>query len=131
MNESETYAWIFLSVPEKPSSLQEIIAAADGINHAIPTHKELQTSFGWLIQQGLVCKDGKRYSLTEQGIELRRNLTKTSKTMMKSWDTVAKKFETMAGTSAIEDDVTGNDVTKAYSAYKKWFWQTYQKLKKT
>ncbi|ACM19350.1 hypothetical protein Geob_0988 [Geotalea daltonii FRC-32] len=131
MNESETYSWIFLSVPEKPASLQEVIATADGLNHAIPTHKELQTSLGWLIQQGLVCKVGKKYSLTEEGIELRKNLTKKSKTLMKSWNMVAKKFETMVGASAIEEDVTENDVARAYSAYKKCFWQTYEKLKKT
>ena len=48
---------------------------------------------------------------------------------MKSWDLVTKKFETMSPMSATEDDVAENEVTKAYQGYKKWFWQTYRKLK--
>lgn len=92
-----------------------------------PLTKSLQISFGWLIQQGLVQKDGKRYSLTSAGVEIKKS--QSAKTIMKSWDLVTKKFETMSPMSATEDDVAENEVTKAYQGYKKWFWQTYRKLK--
>jgi hypothetical protein len=49
----------FLSVGESPSGLDEVIGTADGINHAIPTRRELQESLGWLIENGLIHKADK------------------------------------------------------------------------
>ena len=70
MTESRIFAWILLSVPERPGTLQDIIAMADGINHAIPTHRELQVSLGWLRARGLVRKEGRRFGTTEAGLQL-------------------------------------------------------------
>lgn len=67
----QTVSWIFLSIAlatnEKPADLNGISSVADGINHAIPTQKELQTSIAWLIKQGLILKQGKNYELTSNG----------------------------------------------------------------
>ena len=52
MTKETMYAWIFLSVFEQPSSIQEVIATADYINHAIPTLRDVQISLGWLQAQG-------------------------------------------------------------------------------
>jgi hypothetical protein len=90
VDEARTYAWIFLSVSEQPAPLTDIIAMADGINHAIPTHSELQKSFRWLQEHDLVRKDGKRYSLTVAGIALRDRAS--SPTIMKTWENVAEHF---------------------------------------
>ena len=90
MDEAKTYAWIFLSVSEQPTPLTDIIAMADGINHAIPTQSELQQSFRWLQQHGLVRKDGKRYSLTDTGIALRHRAS--SSMIKKTWENVAEHF---------------------------------------
>jgi hypothetical protein len=90
VNEAKTHAWIFLSVSEQAAPLTDIIAMADAINHAIPTQSELQQSFRWLHERGLVRKDGKRYALTTAGIALRR--CASSSMIMKTWDNVAKRF---------------------------------------
>ena len=90
MDEARTHAWIFLSLSEQPASLTDIIAMADGINHAIPTQRELRQSFRWLEDRGLMRKEGKRYSLTVTGIALRRDAS--SSMIMKTWENVAERF---------------------------------------
>ena len=66
MNQSKTIAWILLSVRASPSMLQDIIAVADAINQAIPSHQELQTSLGWLRAQGLISKNDRRYKASSK-----------------------------------------------------------------
>ena len=90
MDAAETRAWIFLSVPEEPAPVAEVLARADGINHAIPTDEQLRTSLRWLQKQGLVCKEGRQYSLTESGVALRRR--QRSSMFFKLWDDVAEEF---------------------------------------
>jgi predicted transcriptional regulator len=90
VDEARTHAWIFLSLSEQPASLTDIIAMADGINHAIPTQRELRQSFRWLEDRGLMRKEGKRYSLTVTGIALRRDAS--SSMIMKTWENVAERF---------------------------------------
>ncbi|MBK6840046.1 MAG: hypothetical protein IPG90_18650 [Bacteroidetes bacterium] len=51
----------------KPTDMNGISSVADGINHAVPTHKELQTSIAWLIKNGLIVKQGRNYELTTRG----------------------------------------------------------------
>jgi len=58
MTDSQTIAWIFLAIAlasqTEPADFDSISTIADGINHAVPTLKELQTSLIWLINNGLV-----------------------------------------------------------------------------
>ncbi|MBP6759678.1 MAG: hypothetical protein KA133_10530 [Flavobacterium sp.] len=67
----QTFSWIFLAIAlatsKKPTDINGVSLVADGINHAIPTQKELQTSIAWLIKQGLILKQGKNYELTSNG----------------------------------------------------------------
>ncbi len=71
MEAIQTVSWIFLATAlatsTKPTDINGISSVADGINHAIPTQKELQTSIAWLIKQGLILKQGKNYELTSKG----------------------------------------------------------------
>lgn len=71
MSDKQTIAWIFLATALatnlKPTDMNGISLVADGINHAVPTHKELQTSISWLTKQGLIVKQGKSYELTGKG----------------------------------------------------------------
>ena len=97
MTESQTFAWILLSVPESPGTLQDIIAMADGINHPIPSDRKLQTSLGWLQARGLVQKDGKRFCITKAGSQLLARLRTPGRTMMKTWDLVAQALESLRG----------------------------------
>ena len=71
MNTQETISWIFLATALASKSdsadFNSISAIADGINHAVPTHKELQTSMTWLTHNRLVVKTGNKYKLTPKG----------------------------------------------------------------
>lgn len=71
MTNDKTISWIFLSLAlasqTGPADFSSISSIADGIDHAIPTHKELQTSLTWLTNNRLVIKIGNKYSLTDLG----------------------------------------------------------------
>jgi hypothetical protein len=60
MTNEQTISWIFLSIAlasqTEPTDFSGISSVADGINHAVPTQKELQTSIAWLTTNGLVEK---------------------------------------------------------------------------
>jgi hypothetical protein len=130
MTESQTIAWILLCVPDKPGTLQNIIAMADAINHAIPTHRELQTSLGWLQARGLVSKQGRCYSVTEIGSQLLSRLRSPNRPMMKTWDLVSAELQKMIGSPAPLDDVTPEETDSAYQAYKTEAWKIIESWKK-
>lgn len=81
----------------EPADYDSISNIADGINHAVPTHKELQTSLTWLTKNDLVSKTRSKYRLTEKGqVDYDAASQKTS-TLLKIWDnleTVLKKYGT-------------------------------------
>jgi len=120
MTETQIYTWIFLSVSEfqQPASLQEVIAVADFINHAIPMPKELQKGFGWLRAHGLVRKEGEKYSLTEIGDALRESISYSS--IHKIYDMLAIKLAQLPEIDFQPDDITEAEVTAAYKKYKKY-----------
>ncbi|NMH26545.1 hypothetical protein [Flavobacterium silvaticum] len=71
MKPEEIISWIFLALgissKNEAVGYERISQIADGINHAIPTHKEIQFSINWLISKNLVSKNDKKYSLSENG----------------------------------------------------------------
>ena len=71
MNEEQVTSWIYLAIAlasqNKPTDFNGISMVADGINHAVPTQKELQTSIAWLMNHDFTKKSGNKYQLTEQG----------------------------------------------------------------
>nr|WP_315149342.1 hypothetical protein [uncultured Flavobacterium sp.] len=71
LTEIQIISWIFLAVAiatsTKPTDIKGISSVADGINHAIPTQKELEMSIAWLIKKGFILKQGKNYELTFKG----------------------------------------------------------------
>lgn len=74
MTDNTAISWVFLSVAmaseHGPSNFESISQIADGINHAVPTHKELQAALDWLTKNELVEKSRKKYRLTNSGTEL-------------------------------------------------------------
>src|SRR5688572_19592633 len=62
MTKNQTTSWIFLATAiasqTEPADFSSISDIADGINHAIPTHKELQSSLNWMARTGLVTNTG-------------------------------------------------------------------------
>lgn len=100
MTNEQTTSWIFLSTAYAsqggPADFNSISNIADGINHAIPTHKELQTSLSWLAKNGLVIKVGNKYSLTEKGKFEYEESSKNTATVLKIWnnvETVLNKYK--------------------------------------
>ena len=54
MTNEQTISLIFLAVAlasqVTPTDFQGISLIADGINHAVPSHREMQSSISWLIK---------------------------------------------------------------------------------
>jgi len=94
MTEAQTYSWIFYAVAlasqSEPVSCAGIESVADGINHAVPTQKEMQTSLAWAVSQNLIQKEGKRYRMTEYGKKLLDDAS--AGTTMKTWKNLESKF---------------------------------------
>lgn len=62
-------AWLFqaiiLASHEKPASLTDILAAADGVNHAMPTDDELHGAFVRLSRGGLIREVPEGFQLSD------------------------------------------------------------------
>ena len=73
-----TDAWVFAALandrPARVHTLAEVIAVADGINHAVLTEEEFTAAAGRLAAAGLIDADAarERYWPTEAGANLRR-----------------------------------------------------------
>lgn len=97
MTEEETISWIFLATAmasqAEPADYNSISNIADGINHAVPTHKELQTSLTWLSKNGLVSKDRNRYSLTEKGLADYETASRQTRTLIGIWNKLAEALK--------------------------------------
>lgn len=99
-NEKRIIAWIYLAVSiaseTEPADFNDISMIADGINHAVPTQKELQTSTSWLMSKGLINKVGKKYTLTKKGKEDYATAQVETKTLLRMWDNLEKKIKNYA-----------------------------------
>lgn len=97
MNENTTISWIFLATAlaseQDPASFESISQIADGINHAVPTDKELQKSLTWLTNSGTVEKTGKKYKLTSTGTEaIDKAKSRTTNAVLNIWDELTKEI---------------------------------------
>ncbi|WP_158800203.1 hypothetical protein [Pedobacter sp. L105] len=96
MTVEETTSWIFLAIAigsqVDPISFTDISSIADGINHAIPTHKELQISISWLTNNKLIAKSKNRYSLTSSGELIYRNASIDVNTIINIWRNIEHSF---------------------------------------
>jgi hypothetical protein len=85
----ESDAWILLATNDAqgPSGarLSDILLIADGINHAVPTGKELNDAFKKLKAAGLIEKKGKAFFVTPEGKRLIDHARKGSKTIIGVW----------------------------------------------
>gem|GEM_PF-1115261 len=85
-----TIAWIYLAIylasEQEATDFNGISMIADGINRAIPTHKEMQTSISYLTYKGLVSQIGNKYALTPKGKEDFRIASKGTKNLIEIWD---------------------------------------------
>ena len=96
MTDKQTISWIFLAIAlatnTKPTDISGISSVADGINHAVPTQKELQISITWLTTKGLIIKQGKNYELTSKGKLEYELASKNNQTVKKVWENLELNF---------------------------------------
>ena len=101
MTAFQTISWIFLATAlatsTKPTDINGISLVADGINHAIPTQKELQTSISWIITQGLILKQGKNYELTSKGKIEYENASMNTQLLMSILKNIQMNFKLYSG----------------------------------
>lgn len=95
MTDAQTFSWILLCVTEQGCTRRQISEMADAINHAIPTHQELQSSLRWLQERGLVREDGSRFALTDTGAALLARLRSPTRPIMQTWHAVEHELEEM------------------------------------
>lgn len=118
------------SVSQKePAGLADVISAADGINHAIPTHQELQQALGHLQHLGLVVKENRRYSLTATGSDLIRAASSKRSRMHDVLQELSSHLPDCAEGLHRDEEVTPEDAQSASVAYRKQFREQYRKLK--
>jgi hypothetical protein len=89
MEDVKTISWIFLAASlaseVTPAKLESISTIADGINHAVPTQKELQYSIRWLTIKNLVVKESGKYFLSEDGRKLIKQAKNKSNLLISIW----------------------------------------------
>ncbi len=94
MTENQILSWIFLATAlatnKKPIDMNGISSVADGINHSVPTDKELQTSISWLTKQGLIVNQGKKYELTDKGKLEYETASKLTDNLFEIWKILEK-----------------------------------------
>jgi hypothetical protein len=108
MTEAETYSWIFYAASAATmndgASLRDIEAVADGINHAVPTQKELSSSLSWVESKGLIEKVGKKIIMTDHGRGFMDRFATSPGSVMKIWDRIAHAFTEMGADNKIQLD---------------------------
>ena len=108
MTEAQTYAWIFYAVSavagNQPAKRSEVESAADAINHAIPTQKEMATSLKWAELKNLIMRSGKIIQLTEEGQAFISEITSKSGSSMKTWERITKSFERLGADNCLNVD---------------------------
>jgi hypothetical protein len=91
-----TISWIFLSIAigsqTEPIKFNEISMIADGINHSIPSEKEIRYSIIYLLKNKYIIKIEKKYSLTDKGLFLYHNSILENKTLLKIWSDIQNKL---------------------------------------
>ena len=104
MDEAQTYAWIMYALAgasqNEPASFRAISLVADGINHAVPTHKEIQSSLKWLMACGFVHNQGSGYLLTDQGCAVMAAARSGHNTVSKVWASLTRTLSAYPGLSS-------------------------------
>lgn len=96
MTNNQIISWIFLAIAlgsqKEAINYQSISNIADGINHAIPTQKELQIATKWLLEKDLISKQNKKYRLTTKGSKLHEVVSSKNNTIMALWHAFEKEL---------------------------------------
>jgi len=107
----EAAIWLLLAVdaaadkpPGTPATLDKVVAAADGINHAVMLFEEFAVGFGILTSHRLVDWDGGGIMVTTAGADL------LAKTAARSWHTHWERLRPVLGGLPSERPATPSPV---------------------
>jgi hypothetical protein len=96
MDETTTIAWIFYAVEmgssKGPANRQSISLLADAINHAVPTHEEVEFSLKWLLDSKLLLKERKSFRLSPEGRSLFAKASNEHKYVQSVWERLAAEI---------------------------------------
>ena len=99
MTLAETYSWILyaieMSSQRYPATQKGISRAADEINRAVPTHKELQASIAWLEAEGLIELDGEAMQPTALGREILERGTASADGVSGVWQSLTSELASL------------------------------------
>jgi hypothetical protein len=127
-------AWIFLSLNnvEGGTSLEDLIAKADWINHAIPTEAEVEGAINRLAKAGLVDFQNSNLFLTHAGKELHEYIHSQGRSVLKLWERLEKHLNTASFPFVEVSDfkIKPKELHNAYKKYNKQFWKTYREIEK-
>jgi len=101
MDEARICAWLMYALAgasqNEPANFAAISQVADGISHAVPTHKEMQSSQKWLMAYGLAQKQGSGYLLTEKGAAVMASARAEHSTVSKVWASLTSALSAYPG----------------------------------
>jgi hypothetical protein len=99
MTLAETYSWILYAIGmashSYPATPKGISREADEINHAVPTHKELQASILWLEAEGLIKQDELSMEPTTMGREMLDRGSAASNGVSEVWRALTSELANM------------------------------------
>lgn len=119
-------SWILLAIgycgQGNPVRLHEIIATADGINHAIPTADELDGALNRLLAADLIARQGDGFAMAEAGATMFSRVSKPRKPVLDVWDDLDKLIACPCCGPKLravrrQVSISKADVKKAYAAY--------------
>lgn len=99
MTLAQTYSWVFYAIvlanQKEAASMKTIEQAADAINHAIPTQREISASIKWLTAKKWIEKDGKKIRLIDIGNFIVEKVVNKPVGLMKVWDRITEEIADM------------------------------------
>ena len=97
MQEARTLSWILYALDgasaNEGAKCRDISLVADGINHAVPSQKEMNESLKWLCQNKLAVKVGSFYKVTDDGKLFLSNAHSSSATITGVWQALTLQVE--------------------------------------
>ena len=113
MTLAETYSWILYAVEMSsqryPATQKGISRAADEINRAVPSHKELQASIAWLEAEGLIKLDGDSMEPTALGREILDRGTSSADGVSGVWQSLTSELASMGADDTEEINPSNMD----------------------
>jgi hypothetical protein len=127
-------AWILLAIlynhERGPSSLQDILATADAINHAIPTRDELNNALNRLLAAGYIVDHEGNFDATEAARTEYCKVKEPRAPMLDELERIKALLANHAPPASVPRrvNISASSLDAAYGAYRKAFREQYKRL---